>query len=162
MLGPFVKPLPLEGTDQHRDEELTQLGRILFYDRRLSLHRDKSCNDCHNLGNFGSNGKVHEQLRKEKKLKRDIPSIYNTAHLNLFYWNGRLTDLKEQTASSLLDPWEMAMPDRKAVVDRLKSIDGYTVLFKKAYPKTESPIIFDHVLKALNQFERGLVTPGPI
>jgi len=56
----------------------------------------------------------------------------------------------------------MAMPDRKAVVDRLKSIDGYTVLFKKAYPKTKSPTIFDHVLKALNQFERGLVTPGPI
>ncbi len=73
MLGPFVKPLSLGVTDQLRDEELTQLGRTLFYDPRLSLHRDKSCNDCHNLGNFGSNGKADEQLRKENKLKRDTP-----------------------------------------------------------------------------------------
>ena len=59
--------------------ELTTITikRILFFDKRLSGDSKISCNSCHDLKNYGTNGEHYKKLREEGKTFRDVPSIYN-------------------------------------------------------------------------------------
>ena len=163
-LGPFVKPLVISDGGS-TNAALVDLGRTLFFERRISRDRDRSCNDCHALDRFGANGDRIQAAREAKTLRRDAPSVYNTARLNLFYWDGRKTDRKSQTADSLLGAHEMGMPDKAAVEKRLRSIKGYLALFDRAFPEAtdaKAAVTFDHAVAALNAFGAGLMTPAPI
>ncbi|MGK3989667.1 cytochrome c peroxidase [Sorangium sp. So ce136] len=141
------------------DEKVT-LGRMLWYENRLSKNQDISCNSCHDLSNYGVDNKSFSSGHKGQLGGRNSPSAYNAGHHIAQFWDGRAATLEDQAKGPILNPVEMAMPDEKRVITTLKSIPEYVNLFKAAFPDDKEPITYDNMAKAIGAFERGLVTPS--
>ena len=136
------------------------LGRMLFYDPRLSKDSDISCNSCHSLENYGVDGKPVSSGSKGQLGGRNSPSVYNAAGHLAQFWDGRAPDVEEQAKGPVLNPVEMAMPSETEVVARLRSIAGYQMAFRAAFPDSPEPVTFDNMARAIGAFERKLVTPS--
>lgn len=139
-----------------------KLGRMLYYDGRLSKDGTISCNSCHLLDHAGVDGdRVSTGVGGQKGV-RNAPTVYNAAFQFAQFWDGRAKNVEEQAKGPMLNPVEMGMPSEQAVVKRLKGIPGYAPLFAAAFPGAHDPISFDHVTEAIGAFERTLVTPSPL
>jgi cytochrome c peroxidase len=141
-------------------EEKIALGRLLYYEPRLSRNSDVSCNSCHPLDQYGVDGKAVSTGHNQQKGNRNAPTVYYAAGHRLQFWDGRAADVEEQAKGPVLNPAEMAMPDGAAVERRLRSFPEYAEPFKKAFPKDAQPITFDNTAIAIAAFERKLVTPS--
>ncbi len=161
MLAAF-KPLPeiMESANNPVTPEKVELGRMLFYEKRLSKSHEFSCNSCHDLNTFGVDNQPVSDGHKQQTGTRNSPSVYNAAGQVAQFWDGRAGDVEEQAKGPILNPVEMAMPDEKLVVKTLKSIPGYVEAFQKAFPGEKDPITYDNMAKAIGAFERKLVTPS--
>jgi cytochrome c peroxidase len=143
------------------------LGRMLYYDARLSKNHDVSCNTCHDLANFGvdvreQGGKRIATSEGHKKAfgDRNSPTVYNAGFHLAQFWDGRAADVEEQAKGPILNPVEMAMPDEATVVATLKSMPGYVEAFGKAFPGEGDPVTYTNMANAIGAFERKLVTPS--
>jgi len=141
--------------------EKVTLGRMLFYEPRITLSRKLSCNSCHGLDTYGVDNQPTSVGHEGQRGERNSPTVYNAALEFVQFWDGRAADVEEQAKGPVLNPVEMAMPSEPEVVGRLKEIPGYGPLFAAAFPGEADPINFDNAAKAIAAFERKLVTPGP-
>jgi cytochrome c peroxidase len=139
-----------------------ELGRILYYEPRLSKNHDVSCNTCHLLDRHGVDGKPTSTGHRDQVGGRNAPTVYNAALHIAQFWDGRAADVEEQAKGPVLNPIEMAMPSEEAAVAVLESIPGYAPLFEAAFPEEEKPISYDNMAKAIGAFERKLLTPSRI
>jgi len=139
-----------------------ELGRILYYDPRLSKNHDVSCNTCHLLDRHGVDGRPTSSGHREQLGGRNAPTVYNAALHIAQFWDGRAADVEEQAKGPVLNPIEMAMPSEAAAVAVLKSIPGYAPLFAAAFPDDQDPISYDTMARAIGAFERKLLTPSPL
>lgn len=156
-------PLPKEfDSDKNpiTDAKVT-LGRMLFYDARLSKNHDVSCNSCHDLDKYGVDGRPVSLGHKQQPGARNAPTVYNAAGQFVQFWDGRADNVEEQAKGPMLNPVEMAAPGEKFVVRTLESMPGYAKAFKLAFPDDKQPVSFDNFAKAVGAFERKLVTPAP-
>jgi cytochrome c peroxidase len=158
----MFKPLPAEASAP--DNELTQaktdLGRMLYYDKRFSKNQDISCNSCHMLDKYGTDNAAFSSGHKGQKGGRSAPTVYNAALHIAQFWDGRAPTVEEQAKGPVLNPIEMAMPDKEFVLKVIKSIPGYADAFAKAFPGEADPINYDNFGKAVGAFERKLLTPS--
>jgi cytochrome c peroxidase len=154
------KPLPavMEGGNNPLTDEKAALGRMLYYDARLSRGQDVSCNSCHELNKYGVDQEAVSTGFKGQKGTRNSPTTYNAAGHFVQFWDGRAATVEEQAKGPILNPVEMAMPGPKEVLVVLKSMPGYVTAFRKAFPGEKDPVTYDNVGKALGAFERKLVT----
>jgi cytochrome c peroxidase len=136
------------------------LGRMLYYDARLSRGQDVSCNSCHPLDRFGADGQPTSEGHKRAHGARNSPTVYNAAGHMAQFWDGRASDVEEQAKGPVLNPVEMAMPSEQAVIAVLESIPEYAQAFHTAFPDDPHPVTFDNMAKAVGAFERKLVTPS--
>jgi cytochrome c peroxidase len=134
------------------------LGRMLFFEPRLSRDSDISCNSCHSLTNYGSDGAQTSLGAAGQRGTRNSPTVYHAAGLFAAFWDGRAANVEEQATLPILNPKEMAMPDAAAVVERLQAIPGYVQAFERAFPGEERPLSFQNLGRAIGAFERKLVT----
>ena len=140
--------------------EKVTLGRMLYFDTRLSKNQEISCNSCHDLNKYGVDGTPFSTGHKKQLGGRNAPTVYNAGgHLTQF-WDGRAATLEDQAKGPILNPIEMAMPSPERVVATLKSMDGYVASFKKAFPNDADPVTYDNMARAIGAFERQLVTPS--
>ena len=139
--------------------EKIKLGKMLFFDPRLSASQIISCNSCHNLSTGGVDAGPTSIGHAWQKGPRRAPTVFNAVFNIAQFWDGRAADLKAQAKGPLQASVEMnATP---AVIEAtLKSMPGYVEQFKKAFPEDASPVTFDNVSKALEAFEATLITPG--
>ena len=164
----FGGPLPetAENPKNPTSEAKVALGRMLFYEKRLSKNHDISCNSCHSLASYGIDVREPEDKRQVSKGHkgqlggRNSPTVYNAALFFRQFWDGRAADVEEQAKGPVLNPVEMAAPDEAHVIKVLKSIPGYVEAFKAAFPDDKDPITFDNMANAIAVFERGLLTPS--
>ncbi len=140
--------------------EKIELGRMLYYDKRLSKDKDLACNSCHRLDKYGVDNEPRSPGHKGQLGGRNSPTVYNAAAHLAQFWDGRAPDVEEQAKGPVLNPIEMAMPDEKSVVNVLKSVPQYVEAFKKAFPGDKDPVTYDNMGKAIGAFERKLVTPS--
>ena len=158
----FFAPLPEHmHTGAVPDAAVIDLGRMLYYEPRLSKNHDVACNSCHLLDKFGVDGEPTSPGHKGARGDRNSPTSYNAALHVAQFWDGRAADVEAQAKGPVLNPVEMAMADEAAVVAVLKSIPGYVDAFGKAFPGDEDAVSYDHMASAIGAFERGLVTPAP-
>ncbi len=142
------------------------LGRMLYFDTRLSKGQDISCNSCHDVASYGVDVRGPEGQRqvsaghKDQTGARNSPTVYNAGFHFRQFWDGRAADLAEQAKGPVLNPIEMAMPDEASTVAVLRSIPGYVEAFKTAFPDSKKPVTYDHMAQAIAGFEAGLTTPG--
>ncbi len=141
-------------------EEKVALGRMLYYEPRLSKSQQISCNTCHKLDAYGVDGEPTSDGHKGQKGDRNSPTVYNAAGHVAQFWDGRAADVEEQAKGPVMNPVEMAMPSEKVVIAVLKSMPEYVEAFKKAFPEDKDPITLENVAKAIGTFERKLVTPS--
>jgi cytochrome c peroxidase len=155
--------LPIEATSDSNPvtEAKTDLGRMLYYDPRLSKSQEISCNSCHDLQGFGVDGEATSPGHRGQRGGRNSPTVYNAAFHVAQFWDGREPDVEAQAKGPVLNPIEMAMPDAASVVAVLDSIPGYAPRFQAAFPGEEDPISYDNMARAIGAFERRLVTPSP-
>lgn len=163
-------PLPeaVESPKNPITEEKVTLGRMLYFDPRLSQADDVACVTCHDLEGFGvdvrdeGGARVPTSLGHQgQKGDRNSPTVYNAGLHVAQFWDGRAADLEEQAKGPVLNPVEMAMPDEASVVAKLKAVPGYVQAFTAAFPGQADPVTYDNMAKAIGAFERQLVTPGP-
>ena len=138
-----------------------ELGRLLYFDPRISKSQEISCNSCHKLDTFGVDNEATSSGHKGQRGGRNSPSVYNAAFHVAQFWDGRAADVEEQAKGPVLNPIEMGMPDPEHVLIVLESVPGYAPLFAKAFPGEKDPITYDNFGKAVGAFERKLTTPAP-
>lgn len=138
------------------------LGRMLFFENRLSRNQELSCNSCHDLTKYGVDGTKVSKGHKAQLGGRNSPTVYNAGALATQFWDGRAATLEEQAKGPILNPVEMAMKADQNVVDVLASMEGYEKAFEAAFPDADEKerITYDNIAKAIGAFERGLVTPS--
>jgi cytochrome c peroxidase len=149
-------------------EEKVQLGRKLYFDKRLSKNHDVACVSCHDLDRYGVDVRETEGKRNKTSLghrgqpgDRNAPSVYNAGLHFVQFWDGRAKDLEDQAKGPVLNPVEMAMPDEATVVATLQSIPGYVEAFTAAFPGDPQPVSYENMARAIGAYERKLVTPAP-
>jgi cytochrome c peroxidase len=136
------------------------LGRMLYYETRLSLDSSVSCNSCHLLGAYGVDLRPVSLGVRGQLGSRNAPSVYNAAAHLAQFWDGRAPNVEEQAKGPILNPVEMAMPSGDVVTERLKALPVYRAAFAAAFPGEANPVTYDNVGRAIGAFERGLVTPS--
>ncbi len=139
-----------------------ELGRMLYYDPRLSKNHDVSCNTCHELSAYGvdTRGTPTSGGHRGQIGDRNSPTVYNAAIQASQFWDGRAATVEAQAKGPILNPVEMAMPSEEATVKVIKSIPGYAEKFSAAFPDREDPISYDNIANAIAAFERKLMTPS--
>jgi cytochrome c peroxidase len=158
----LFRPLPsvAASPDNPITDAKVQLGRMLYYDTRLSANQDISCNTCHPLDAYGAETEPVSTGHRDQKGTRNAPTVYNAAGHFVQFWDGRAPNVEEQAKGPILNPVEMAMPSDAAAVRVLASMPEYVALFQKAFPKDKDAITFNNMALALGAFERGLTTPS--
>lgn len=135
--------------------EKAALGKMLFFDARLSRDNNISCASCHNPS-FGWQVPFAKAIGAGgKPLARKSPTTINHAWGGLLFWDGRAASLEDQARGPIQAPVEMDLPLPKAV-QRLNAIEGYRTAFAKAFPG--EGITEQTLLKAIATFERTTVS----
>src|SRR4051812_42643969 len=117
---------------------LTDLGRMLFFDKRLSKDGDLACNSCHQLDHFGVDNQATSVGAKGVRGRRNSPTVFQAAGHFTSFWDGRAGNVEEQAKGPILNPAEMAMPNAASVVAVLQKIPGYVAAFHTAFPDEPS------------------------
>lgn len=138
-------------------EEKIDLGRKLFFDRRLSLNDTFSCAMCH----IPEQGFTSHELEKAVGLegrsnRRNAPTIYNVAYLERLFHDSRETTLENQIWGPLLAHNEMAMTSFGHVLQKLSTLKDYEGLFEAAFDGRGADIVT--LGKAIASYQRVLVS----
>lgn len=136
-----------------------ELGKMLFFDPRLSASHTISCNSCHNVGLGGVDVAEKSIGHKWQKGGRNSPTVFNAVFNTAQFWDGRAKDLEEQAGGPMVNPIEMASP-KEHVTEQLRGIPGYVTAFKSAFPGEASPVTLANAQKAIAVFEATLITPN--
>ena len=142
-------------------KERVRLGRMLFFDPRLTVDGNMSCATCHLPSLYGGDGLARSIGVKQRLHPRNSPTVLNSSANIIVQWRGDRESLEDQVIKSLGSPITNGQPDLGAVLDRLKRIAGYAPLFKAAFPEDAVPLNVGNVANAISAYERTLVTPAP-
>ena len=131
--------------------EKAELGRLLYFDKRLSADASVSCASCHDPKFAFTDGAATSTGIKGQKGGRSAPTIINRAYTLAQFWDGRAATLEEQAKGPMANPIEMGNT-HDAIVTNLKNVAGYRPLFEKAFGTAEIDI--ERVAMAIACFER--------
>jgi cytochrome c peroxidase len=141
--------------------EKVKLGKILFYETRISVDGTVSCVRCHPIGLYAADG-LKKSIGNNCKINpRNAPTLFNAAGQISAHWIGNRADVEDQARQSVVGPPSFGMPSYEAVEAKLKEIKGYKDLFKEAFLGESNPVTVEKFAKAVGAFERTLVTPSP-
>jgi cytochrome c peroxidase len=152
---PAVAPIPADNT---MTVEKIELGKMLFFDPRLSGSNWISCATCHNpvmaftdripraLGHAMSEG------------PRNTPTVLNAAFIDVQFWDGRAATLEEQALGPIQADVEMNQSLEEAIKS-VKAVPEYVRMFETVFGG-EDPVTPENLAKAIAAFERTLITPN--
>jgi cytochrome c peroxidase len=135
-----------------------ELGKMLYFEPRLSSSALISCNTCHNVGMGGADFQETSIGHRWQKGPRNAPTVLNSVFNIAQFWDGRAEDLKQQAKGPVQASVEMNSTPELAI-KMLKSMPEYVALFKKAFPGQADPVTFDNMAEAIEAFEATLLTP---
>jgi len=125
------------------------LGRVLFYDKMLSVNGEKSCASCHHQESaFTDNARFSEGF-EGGLTRRNSMSLSNTLFTRRFFWDGRSNSLQNQVLLPIEDPLEMGH-DLEDLKEEMAKTDYYPELFAAAFEN--DTITNEKIADALGQF----------
>lgn len=152
-------PPHADAADEVATAARVELGRKLFFDRRLSFNGTMSCAMCHvPEEGFTSNASKTAVGIEGKSLRRNAPTLLNVAWQRLLFHDGRENSLATQAWMPLLHPDEMANPSIGYVLQRIRSLPDYAGRFEAAFDGAGPGM--DTLGAALAAFELTLVAAG--
>jgi cytochrome c peroxidase len=142
-------------------KEQTALGRLLFFDPRITVDGNVSCATCHQPALYGTDGLSTSIGVKHRPHPRNAPTVLNSGVNAIVHWRGDRESLEDQVIKAMGSPITNGQPDPGAVLDRLKGIPDYAPLFKAAFPGDAAPLNAANIANAISTYERTLLTPAP-
>lgn len=136
-----------------------ELGRMLYFDPRVSANRRASCNSCHNVGLGGADGRETAIGHSWQKGGRNVPTAFNAVFNTARFWDGRAQDLDDKAGGPPFNPIELALP-RDQLSVQLAAIPGYLAAFRAAFPGEPAPVTLANAQKAIAVFQATLITPN--
>ncbi|RJP21397.1 MAG: cytochrome-c peroxidase [Candidatus Omnitrophota bacterium] len=148
-----LQPVPIPPNNPMTVEKV-ELGKMLYFDKRLSKDKTISCATCHD-----PNYAYTEALSTSKGIKsqigdRNSPSVINTAYFTSMFWDGREPDLEHQAGGPVENPIEMGH-DLGLVAKELNAIPEYNKRFQQVFGEPPSK---DTITKAIAAFERTILS----
>ncbi|SDF77296.1 cytochrome c peroxidase [Dyadobacter soli] len=131
------------------------LGRMLFYEKKLSANNKFSCESCHEQKLAFTDGRPVSLGVDGSFTPRSSMSLSNLLWVRNFFWDGRSQGLEAQAAFPLTDPHEMGQ-SLAVSAEKLRKTAPYPALFGSAFGETG--VTEQNILKALAQFERTLIS----
>ncbi len=155
-LRPSEVPQP---ADNKLTPERIELGKLLYFDVRLSSSEKISCATCHHPTTGWSDLiPTSKAVGHEGRVgPRNSPVILNSAYQMHQFWDGRVRTLEQQALGPIEADVEMNM-QLDVLVPKLNKIKGYQKLFAHAYPDSGGIITQDSLAKAIASFERTVVS----
>ena len=141
--------------DNGLSEAKVKLGKMLYFDKRLSSDNTVSCASCHDPAKGWSNGEQFATGVDGQKGGRSAPTIINSGYQRFQFWDGRADYLEGQALGPIANPIEMNLPLDK-MVEKLSAIEGYKPAFKAAFGDEE--VTEDKVAKAIASYERTVLS----
>ncbi len=155
-----VLPATADNPENPVTDAKVKLGKMLYFDKRLSKDQTQSCNTCHNLATYGVDNKPTSPGDLGKDGDRNSPTVLNAALHSSQFWDGRAKDVEEQAGLPILNPEEMNIPSEDFLIKRLSAVKMYQDMFAAAFPDSKPPITYENLRKAIGAFERTLLTPS--
>lgn len=169
-----IPETPPELPGEPSTPEKVALGKMLYFEPRISESHEISCSTCHNISMGGSDGRASSIGHAWQLGGRKTLTVLNAVFNKSQYFDGRAADLKDQVVRSVMafpaamlkssggakmvNPAEMNVTKQRAV-EQLKGIPGYEEAFRKAFPTDADPIVYDNIGRAIALFEATLITP---
>lgn len=151
-LDPDVLMIP---DDNPLTQEKVALGKMLYFDKRISVDNTVSCSTCHDPQKGFTDQKQFSSGFQGKNGTRNSPTVINTAYNYFQFWDGRAPSLEEQAKGPMENPVEMAHTLAGAT-QRIAAIQGYGPYFQAAYGDTE--VTIEKIVKAIASYERTVLS----
>jgi cytochrome c peroxidase len=157
----IFQPLPKYMSGTTVAKEQVALGRLLFFDPRITADGDVSCATCHQRALYGADGRPKSIGVKQRVHPRNAPTVFNAALYSVVHWRGDLKDLEDQAEQALTGAISSGLDERE-VTERLRRIEGYGPLFAAAFPTDSHPMTVKNMANAIVAYEQTLLTPAPL
>lgn len=141
--------------DNPASEAKKDLGKVLFFDPRLSASGQIACASCHEPQLAWGDGKQLANGHDRRFGKRNAMTILNTGYYDRLFWDGRAGSLEDQARFPVKDHAEMNM-DLTGLEDRIQKVAGYKSLFQKAFG--DDKVSLDRIFQSIANFERTIVS----
>jgi cytochrome c peroxidase len=155
-------PVPRVPADNPMTAAKAELGRYLFYDKRLSGNQKQSCASCHQQSRAFTDGRAQAAGSTGEAHPRSSMTLANVAYLPVLGWaNPTLTRLEDQALAPLFgdNPVELGMKGQEELLlSRLKTVPEYRRLFPAAFPDLADPFTITSAVRALAAFERTILS----
>jgi cytochrome c peroxidase len=154
-----IPATPPELPGNPRTPAKVELGKMLYFDPRLSASHAISCASCHNIGLGGADAEPTSIGHRWQRGGRNAPTVLNAVFNTAQFWDGRAKDLEQQAGGPIVNPAEMASP-ASHVAEQVRGIPGYRDVFARAFPGERDPVTLANMQKAIAVFEATLITPN--
>ncbi len=159
---PSWAPPPVVPADNPMSAVKVDLGRHLFYDRRMSRDGTMACATCHQQARAFTDGRTRPAGVTGERHPRGALSLANVAYLPSLSWvDPNIKSLEAQARLPLFSnhPVEMGMAGREdELLERLRAEPRYQRMFKQAFPEAKGEITVATITKAIAAFERTLIS----
>jgi cytochrome c peroxidase len=140
--------------NNQQSAEKIELGRQLFFDKRLSRDGSVSCATCHDPEMGFADGKPVAEGIEQKRGMRNSPTLLNVLFNSGQFWDGRADSLEDQATLPLINPLEMGNSSLEAVTARLSSLPEYPAAFRSVFGADPSAA---NLARAIASYERTLI-----
>ena len=142
--------------DNPLTKDKVELGRLLFFDKRLSQDNTIACANCH-LAKFAfTDGKPVSTGIRGQKGGRSAPASINRVFSSAQFWDGRAATLEAQSVGPFTNPIEHGFANYDVMMAKMMKIPGYRKLFMQVFG--EDKITIDNVGKAIASFQRTVLS----
>jgi cytochrome c peroxidase len=155
-------PRPAVPGDNPMSAAKVELGRYLFYDKRMSFNGKESCASCHRQDLAFTDGRAHAEGTTGAQHPRSSMSLVNVAYFPALTWaNPALHSLEEQALIPMLgeSPVELGLKGHETeLLDAISREAVYQRLFPLAFPGDQNPCSIANITRAIASFERSIVS----
>ena len=151
-----VQGIPQMLTDLGVKNTGATLGRVLFYDTRLSLNNRVSCASCHDQKSAFSDSKEFSTGFENRITDRNSMAIVNPVFNNSLFWDSRAASIEDLVSNPILNHIEMGMETMDQLAKKLSNVDFYKPLFKDAYGSEE--VTENKIIDAMSMFLKSMVS----
>lgn len=141
--------------DNPLTKEKVELGRMLFFDKRLSKNDTIACANCHIASKGFADGMPVSTGIKGLKGGRSAPVSFNRVYSTLNFWDGRAATLEDQSIGPFVNPVEHGFINHDEMVAKMKKIPGYRKLFQEVFGRE---IMIEDVGRAIASFQRTVLS----
>lgn len=146
---------PRDPKDNPTTSEKATLGKLLFFDKRLSLDKTVSCATCHDPKKGWTDHRPTAIGVRQQLGRRNSQTILNAAFHETQFWDGRAPSLEEQAKDPISNPKEMGLTHQQAV-ERISAVKGYRRFFREAFG--DPGVTIERIVQAIGSFQRTIVS----